>query len=137
MLDLYCGSGALAIEALSRGAAYAVFIDMENRHLDIARKNIKNLGEENNAAFIRANSSTPPPAHVPCNVVFIDPPYNQGLAQATLENLVKGNWLAKDAVVIVETAKKEDITYPAGFEEMADRNYGNSRIRILHWNKSV
>lgn len=134
VLDLFCGSGALAIEALSRGAAYAVFIDIENKHLDIARRNIKNIGEEQNAAFIRANSSTPPPAHVPCNLIFIDPPYNQGLAQATLENLVKGNWLAPKAIVVVETAKKEDIHCPAGFEEMTDRNYGNSRIRILCWN---
>ncbi len=135
VLDLYCGSGALAIEALSRGASYAVLIDMEKLHLDIARKNIKNLGAEENAAFIRANSSTPPPAHVPCNLIFIDPPYNQGLAQATLENLVKGNWLANDAVVVIETAKKEDITVPEGLEELEDRKYGNSRMRILRWNK--
>ncbi len=134
VLDLYCGSGALAIEALSRGASYAVFIDIDKYHLDVARKNIKNLGEEENATFIRANSSTPPPAHVPCNLIFIDPPYNQGLAQATLENIVKGNWLAKDAVVVVETAKKEDIITPEGYEELEDRKYGNSRMRILRWN---
>jgi len=134
VLDLYCGSGALAIEALSRGAAYAVLIDMDKEHLEIARKNIKNLGEEQNAALIRADSSTPPPAHVPCNLIFIDPPYNQGLVQATLANLVKGNWLAKDSVIVVETAKREDIIYPAGLEELTDRNYGNSRIRILRWN---
>lgn len=134
ILDLFCGSGALAIEALSRGATYAVLIDMENKHLDIARKNIKNIGEDQNTTFIRANSSMPPPAYVPCNLIFIDPPYNQGLAQVTLENLVKGNWLAPNAIVVVETEKKEDITYPSGFEEMTDRNYGNSRIRILCWN---
>lgn len=134
VLDLFCGSGALAIEALSRGAAYAVLVDMDKDHLEIARTNIKNLGEEQNAAFIRANSSTPPPAHLPCNLIFIDPPYNKGLAQITLTNLVKGNWLAENAVIVVETAKKEDVTPPESFEEMADRIYGNSRIRILRWN---
>lgn len=133
VLDLFCGSGALAIEALSRGATYAVLIDIEKAHLEVARKNIRNLGEEENAAFIRANSSTPPPAHVPCNLVFIDPPYNQNLSEPTLQSLVRGNWLAKDAVVVVESAKKEDITYPDGFIELADRHYGNSRIRILRW----
>jgi 16S rRNA (guanine966-N2)-methyltransferase len=134
VLDLFCGSGALAIEALSRGAGFVVLIDMNKDHLEIARTNLKNIGEEQNAAFIRANSSTPPPAHVPCNLIFIDPPYNQGLAQTTLENLVKGNWLAERAIIVVETAKKEDITTPEGFEELTDRHYGNSRIRILRWN---
>ena len=134
VLDLYCGSGALAIEALSRGAAYAVFIDTDKEHLDIARKNVKHLGEEENATFIMADSSAPPPAHVPCNLIFIDPPYNKGLVQLTLGNLVKGNWLAKDAVIVIETAKKEDINYPSGLEELTDRHYGNSRIRILRWN---
>lgn len=134
VLDLYCGSGALAIEAMSRGAGYAVFIDMEKKHLDIARKNIEKLGESENAAFIRADSSNPPPAHVPCNLVFIDPPYNKGLAQITLENLMKGNWLTKDAILVIETAKREDVIVPEGFEELEDRTYGNSRMRIIRWN---
>lgn len=133
VLDLFCGSGALAIESLSRGAGYAVFIDIEKKHLDIARKNIEKIGESANSAFIRADSSNPPPAHVPCNLVFIDPPYNKGMAQTTLANLVKGNWLAKNAVLVIETARKEDVTLPQGFEELEDRTYGNSRMRIVRW----
>lgn len=134
VLDLFCGSGALALEALSRGAAFAVFIDIEKKHLDVAQKNVEKIGELTNTTFIRANSSTPPPAHLSCNVVFIDPPYNQGLAQTTLTNLINGNWLAKNAIVVVETSKREEITIPDGFDELENRHYGNSRIRILRWN---
>lgn len=134
VLDLFCGCGALAIEAISRGAGHAVLIDIDTAHLDIARKNIKSLGESDNVTFIRSDSSNPPVAHSPCNLIFIDPPYGKKLVDVSLKSLINGKWLAKDAVIVIETGKTEDIKIPEGFTELEDRKYGNSRIRILQWN---
>ena len=133
ILDLFCGCGALSMEALSRGASSVTLIDIDKEHLDIARKNINTIGEEQKAVFIRSDSSTPPPARIPCEVIFLDPPYNQGLVIKSLKGIVAGNWLAPDAIIIVETDFREDIEFPEQFKELDDRKYGNSRIRILKW----
>jgi 16S rRNA (guanine966-N2)-methyltransferase len=135
VLDLFCGCGALAIEALSRGAGHAVLIDIDPKHLDIARKNIHAIGESGNTTFIRGDSSTPPPTTLPCNLIFVDPPYGKKLADISLKNLIQTGWLAQDAIIVVETSKVEDVNAPAGFTELDDRKYGNSRIRILQWDK--
>jgi len=136
VLDLFCGCGALAAEALSRGAEKAVLIDINQNHLDTARHNIRHMGEEANSIFIRADSSNPPPARVTCNLIFIDPPYKESLVNNTLQNLVKSNWLENQAIVVIETWKKEDIVMPEGFTEVHDRHYGNCRIRLLRWHKA-
>ena len=136
VLDLFCGCGALSLEALSRGAAHAVMIDIDQAHLDIARKNAASMHEENNISFIRADSGNPPPARFPCNLIFLDPPYNQGLVNKALKNLAQGGWLAQNAIVVVETGKTEDIELPEEFEQLDDRKYGNSRIRIFEWSNA-
>ena len=136
VLDLFCGCGALSIEALSRGAKHAVLIDIDQSHLAIARKNISSLGEEENASFIRGDSATPPPARIPCNLIFLDPPYGKGFVDKSLKSLIAGEWLADDAIIVVETAKTEDLTIPDNFTELDDRKYGNSRIRIMQWHKN-
>lgn len=133
VLDLFCGCGALSMEALSRGAASVTLIDIDKEHLDVARQNIKTIGEENKAVFIRADSSTPPPARTPCDLIFLDPPYNQGLVAKALTGIMSGNWLAKNARIVVETDYREDVKFPDKFEELDNRKYGNSRIRILKW----
>lgn len=131
VLDLYCGCGALAAEALSRGARSATLIDIDQEHLNIARDNITAIGEDDYATFLRANSSTPPLARHTCNLVFIDPPYHQGLVDKTLNNLMTQGWLADQAVLVIETNKTEEIALPLSFEQIIDRNYGNSRIRFV------
>lgn len=133
VLDLFCGCGALSMEALSRGAASVTLIDIDKEHLDVARQNIKTIGEESKAYFIRGDSSTPPPARTPCNLIFLDPPYNLGLVTKALTGIMAGNWLAKNARIVVETDYREDIKFPETFEELDNRKYGNSRIRILKW----
>ena len=133
ILDLFCGCGALSLEAISRGAAHATLIDIDQQHLDIARRNFNSIGEIANASFIRADSSTPPPAKKSCNIVFIDPPYGKNLVNPSLKSIVAGGWLANNAVVIIETGKNEDIEFPDSFSELDDRTYGNCRIRILRW----
>jgi 16S rRNA (guanine966-N2)-methyltransferase len=133
VLDLFCGCGALALEALSRGAAHVTLMDIDSEHLQIARQNIKKIGEENHATFIRGDSSKPPMARATCNLVFIDPPYNEKLAHSAMEKLVEGKWLEKGAIVVVETGKTEDLPEVPGYTEFLNRNYGNSRIRMFEW----
>lgn len=134
VLDLYCGCGALAAESFSRGASRVALIDKNNEHLEVARKNIENIGEEDNAVFLRADSSNPPPAIFPCDVVFMDPPYRKGLAVRTLKKLRNSGWLAPSAIIVVETEKRNNDIMPNSYELLDDRIYGSTRIRILQWN---
>jgi 16S rRNA (guanine966-N2)-methyltransferase len=133
VLDLFCGCGALSMESLSRGASSVTLIDIDKEHLEIARKNIRLIDEEDKASFIRGDSATPPPARIPCEIIFLDPPYNEGLVNKALNGLMAGSWLAKNAIIIVESDFREDLKFPEQFEQLDNRKYGNSRIRILKW----
>lgn len=133
VLDLFCGCGALAMEALSRGADHVTLVDIDAKHLDVARKNIRTLGEESNATFVRGDSSSPPPASAPCTLVFLDPPYHQHMVERALKAIVLGGWLTKNAIVVIETGKTEDVDLPEQFTLHTDRTYGNSRIRIAEY----
>jgi 16S rRNA (guanine966-N2)-methyltransferase len=131
VLDLYCGCGAFAMEAFSRGAAHVVCIDIRSEHLQVARSNIDYIGESHNANFIRADSSNPPAASIPCNLIFLDPPYYKNLVTPTLVKLLSSGWLAANAVIVIETGAKEEFTIPEQYEDIENRKYGNSRIHIL------
>lgn len=131
VLDLFCGSGALAFEALSRGASKAVLIDIESEHLAIARANAEHLGETANVAFIRADSSNPPPAKFPCSLIFLDPPYRTGLAANALKHLKAGGWLQEESIIVVELDRREDLATPDDFEQLDERVYGNTKIILL------
>jgi 16S rRNA (guanine966-N2)-methyltransferase len=133
ILDLFCGCGALSLEAISRGAVHVTLMDIDQEHLDIAKKNFRSIDEIDNAAFIRGDSSTPPKAHNQCNLVFLDPPYGKGFVSTALKNVIAGGWLAEKAIVVVETSKIEEPEIPAGLEKVEDRIYGNCRIRIFEW----
>lgn len=131
VLDLFCGCGALSMEALSRGADHAVLMDIDADHLAIARHNLEKIEESDNCTFIRRDSSAPSMASMSCNLVFLDPPYKQGLADKALRNLLKSDWLADGAFLVVETGKHEALAQYSELEEITNRHYGQSRIRIF------
>lgn len=131
VLDLFCGCGTFSIEALSRGAAHVTCMDIKPDHLQVARDNIEHIQETAHATFIRADSSNPPPASAPCDLIFMDPPYYKNLALPTLQNALKAGWLSESAVVVVETGAKEHFVLPEGFEAYETRRYSNSRIHIF------
>lgn len=133
VLDAFAGSGALGLEALSRGAAHATFMDRDRAALEIVRRNAETLGEgQATVALLRADASTPAPAGQPCSVVFLDPPYGKGLAVPALTALAAHGWLAKDAVAIIELSSKEAAPKPPdGFATLDDRAYGAARL--LFW----
>jgi 16S rRNA (guanine966-N2)-methyltransferase len=131
VLDLYAGCGALAMEAFSRGAEHVTLMDMKTEHLAIARKNIEKIDKKDNATFLRGDSSNPPPAPLPCDLVFVDPPYRDGLVALSLRRLHEGGWLKFGTVIVVEMAKHDKLEVPEMFEELKNRTYGVSRILVL------
>ena len=130
VLDCFCGTGALGLEALSRGAATATFLDLDPAALRLARANAKTLGEEN-AQFITADATRPPRADKPCSLVFLDPPYGEGLAGLTLRGLADAGWFGPGAIAVIETAHHETVEAPEGFSAVDERRYGKAKLTFL------
>lgn len=131
VLDAFAGTGALGLEALSRGAAEAFFIESDRAALEALRRNVKTLGEELRAHVIAGDVTRPPPARRGAALAFLDPPYRSGLAAPALAALAEAGWLAPTALVTVEIAAKEEFTPPPGFEVIDERRYGAARLLIL------
>lgn len=131
VLDAFAGTGALGLEALSRGAGQVTFMENYAPAIEICRANIAALGEEENADLLACDVLHPRPAPAPCDLVFLDPPYNQGFAEKAVESLKKAGWMAPDALVAVEMMKTEDFETPAGFSELDARTYGKAKLIFL------
>jgi 16S rRNA (guanine966-N2)-methyltransferase len=131
VLDAFCGSGALGLEALSRGAAEASFMDSSPAALDCARANAKHLGA--NGRFILADATNPPRALKPATLVFLDPPYNSGLGAPALSALSAAGWIAPGAIASLELPGAELARFqpPAGFQPIDERRYGKARLLLL------
>jgi 16S rRNA (guanine966-N2)-methyltransferase len=133
VLDAFCGTGALALEALSRGAAEAVLMDLSGPALAAARRNAEALDEDGRCAFLRADARRPPAAAAAATLAFLDPPYGKGLAEAALPALAARGWLAAGAVVVVETAAQDPLSPPADFVPLDERRYGDTRVVFLEY----
>jgi len=131
VLDAFAGTGAFGLEALSRGAAQASFIEKDKGVLAILRGNIAALGEERNAAVLAGDALHPPPAAVPVTLAFLDPPYGEELAAPALAALATARWLASDALVVVEVAARQTLVPPPGFIVLEERRYGAARLVFL------
>lgn len=134
VLDAFAGTGAFGIEALSRGAAEAVFIDRDPRW---ARRNLAALGLDSRARTISADAGRPPPAPRPVDIAFLDPPYGDGLAASALAALARAGWLAQSSLAVVETGAKERPAWPDGFAPVEARRYGAARVTLLAVPESV
>ena len=138
VLDAFAGSGALGLEALSRGAAHAVFMENHAPALAALERNIATLDEGERSEVLRADVLRPPPPRglartSGCDLVLLDPPYNQGLAAPALAALAAAGWLAPGALCCVELMAKEPFEPPAGFTALDSRKYGKARIEFLRW----
>jgi len=131
VLDAFCGTGALALEALSRGAARAVLLDRDGAALAAARGNIAKLGEETRATLLRRDIRRPGRAPGTADLVFLDPPYGKGLAEMGLAALDRAGWVAPGATVVVEIGRAEEFRPPAGYTVVDDRRIGAARLVIL------
>ncbi|WP_398467602.1 16S rRNA (guanine(966)-N(2))-methyltransferase RsmD [Tardiphaga sp.] len=137
VLDLYAGTGALGIEAVSRGAKFTLFVDNGSEARALLRDNVESLGLGGVTKVYRRDASDPGPAHPvePFALVFIDPPYRQKLAEKSLAALRDGGWLVPDALVVVEEAKDAGFTAPQGYEELERRAYDETEFTFLRYTK--
>lgn len=131
VLDACCGSGALGLEAISRGAAFAVFIDSSTQALALARRNAEGLKEQGKCRFIAGSVLTPPPADEPCDILLMDAPYEKGLSEAGLAALTKAGWVNPAALAVIEVARDESFTPPTGWLLQREKEHGPARLLLL------
>jgi 16S rRNA (guanine966-N2)-methyltransferase len=133
VVDLFAGSGALGIEALSRGAEFALFVDNGAEARALLRANVEALALGGVTRIWRADATRlgKAPAGAPFTLAFLDPPYDKGLAGPALAALCEGGWLAADALVVVEEAAKAEIAAPPALERVDERVYGETRIAFF------
>ena len=131
VLDAFAGSGALGIEALSRGAVHASFLDNDATAITMIGENLRKLGETGAAKVVRGDATNPPPCREPCDLVFLDPPYRKDLARPALAALARAGWLKAGAIATIELSNTETFVAPPGFETIDERRYGAAKIVIL------
>jgi len=133
VVDLFAGSGALGIEALSRGADFALFVDNGAEARALLRENIEQLGLGGVTRIWRADAAKlgKAPAGAPFTLAFLDPPYSQGLAGPALAGLLAGGWLAPGALCVIEEAAKAEVAPPQGLLVADERIYGDTRVLLL------
>ncbi|CAA0111241.1 Ribosomal RNA small subunit methyltransferase D [Starkeya nomas] len=133
VLDLFAGTGALGLEALSRGATFAVFVDEAPEPRGLIRANVETLGVGGITRIFRRDATKLGAALASdaFDLVFCDPPYGRGLAEKALASAREGNWLAPGALVIVEEATEAAFQPPDGFEELERRRYDGSEAIFL------
>jgi 16S rRNA (guanine966-N2)-methyltransferase len=133
VLDLFAGTGALGIEAVSRGATFALFVDNGTEARALLRNNVEALGLGGVTKVYRRDATNLGPAHPvePFSLAFLDPPYGKGLAEQALASLRDGGWLASEALVVVEEAKAAGFVAPEGFTELERRVYDDTEFVFL------
>jgi 16S rRNA (guanine966-N2)-methyltransferase len=127
VLDAFAGTGALGLEALSRGAAHATFLECDRAALTALRANIDACRAGNSSTVVAADATNPPPGRI-CRLVFLDPPYRQGLVLAALARLHAAGWIAPGALIVAETARDAAIELPG--TKLADRAHGAARLTV-------
>jgi 16S rRNA (guanine966-N2)-methyltransferase len=141
VIDLFAGSGALGLEALSRGAAFCLFVETDAGARGVIRQNTEALapgGDLFGRTRIHRRDATdlgPRPGGdgAPFDLAFLDPPYARGLGERALEQLAGGGWLAAGAVAVFERGADEAEPVTPGFERLDDRRYGAARVFFLRW----
>jgi 16S rRNA (guanine966-N2)-methyltransferase len=133
VLDLFAGTGALGLEAMSRGAAFALFIDDGAEARALMRQNVEALGLGGVTRIFRRDATRLGAVHPndPFALVFLDPPYRKGLAEKSLASLRDGGWLLPDALIIVEEAADAGFAAPEGFAQIERRRYDDTEFTFL------
>jgi 16S rRNA (guanine966-N2)-methyltransferase len=133
VLDLFAGTGALGIEALSRGAAFALFVDQSAGARALIRENIAALGLAGASRIFRRDATKLGAVHplAPFSLAFLDPPYGQGLAAAALAAARGGGWFTAGALIVVEETAKAAFATPEGFSDIERRRYDDTEFVFL------
>lgn len=134
VLDLFCGSGALGLEALSRRAKHVVFVDNNDTHLAAAKEAARQLGVLPVSNFICCDACFLPKSRVACDLVFIDPPYGSKLVVRAIEGMIRQNWMKPGCVIVVEQDNQEKLdAVPDKCELLFERVYGKSKLMFLEF----
>jgi 16S rRNA (guanine966-N2)-methyltransferase len=130
VLDLFAGTGALGLEALSRGAAFCLFAEEDAAARGLIRRNIEALALTGITKVFRRDATNLGPAgnRGGFRLVFLDPPYEQGLAQRALASAAAGGWLAPGAVAVIEDSRRATLTLPPGFSALEQRTWGDTQV---------
>jgi 16S rRNA (guanine966-N2)-methyltransferase len=133
VLDLFAGTGAMGIEAISRGAAYALFVEDSVEGRGLIRRNVEALGLTGRTRIFRRDATDLGPAGTvpPFGVVFADPPYRKALGERALASALSGGWLAPGAILVLEEAAGVTFVPPAGLASEEIRVVGDSQVAFL------
>ena len=133
VLDLFAGTGALCIEAISRGAVFTLFVEKTAEARAVIRTNVETLHLTGVTKIFRRDATKlgPRGAFEPFSLVFCDPPYGKGFAEKTLSSALEGGWLTKDVLLVVEESVEAKFSAPDGFEVLERRAYDDTEIAFL------
>ena len=133
VIDLFAGTGALGLEALSRGARLALFVDDGSEARALLRANVEALGLGGETRVFRRDATKlgAMPPQDPFTLAFLDPPYGRDLAPCALASLRDGGWLAPGALCLVEEAANAEVPAPEGFTLLERRDFGDTRVDFL------
>lgn len=130
VIDAFCGTGALGLEALSQGAGQAIFIDKSKSSLDICRQNIENLRLKEQSLVLLQDSTkvkSKPEKALKANLVFLDPPYRKNLVSKAIVAFQESDWLEDECFFVIETAKDEDF-FVENLKVLQEKTYGDTKI---------
>ena len=130
VIDLFAGTGALGLEAMSRGAAYALFVDDGAAARGLIRQNVETLGLGGATRLFRRDATRMGPAapNEPFDLVFCDPPYGRDLAGPALVSCAEGGWLKPGTLVVVEENAAAELSWPSAFDAIERRTYGDTQV---------
>ncbi len=139
VLDLFAGTGALGLEALSRGARSVLFVEEDAAARGLIRRNIEALGATGATRIFRRDATRLGPAGriEPFSLVFLDPPYGRGRGERALAEAAEGGWLAPGALIVWEEAAKAALEVPTGFVAVETRVYGDTQVVFLRFEGGV
>ncbi|MBI3672093.1 MAG: 16S rRNA (guanine(966)-N(2))-methyltransferase RsmD [Rhizobiales bacterium] len=132
VIDLFAGTGALGLEALSRGARFCQFVEESAQARGVIRRNAEALGVTGLCKIWRRDAASLGPCvpQTPFDLAFADPPYGKDLGERALASLVAGGWLKPGAIVVLEEAEGALVNQVAGLDPLDSRSYGDTQIRI-------
>jgi len=131
VLDAFCGTGALAFEAISYGATHATLFDKDRQALTIAQGNAALLGIKDACEIVAADTLRPPATNQPCKLVFLAPPYRKDLIPPSMLALEQASWMSPSVLIVAETAKNEALEMPPGFTCLFTRYYGEPALHFI------
>ena len=131
VMDVFAGTGALGLEALSRGATHVTFVEKSPKSIALLNKNIAAMKVELDTTLIKSRATSLKPAATPCNFIFMDPPYGRDLLVPSIACLLEGGWLADGGVIIAEMKSDEALEIPSGLTLIDERKQGIQRVVFL------